>query len=206
MSGGNALDRVLRGMLITLALGCVVLYGYLLWRGDLSFGSVPSAPTGQENDLWQAYGYAYAAARAEADDARIVSASTQWQAPSERALFEETPRWTFVFYSSTDKVELDVVVDDDAGRVVNRTRVWNAPSLLTGALWRAGPDEALRVFLDDGGRGFLSTHPQAVVDLHLRAGDERSAVWNVTALDASDRSLISLRIDANRYEVLSRAP
>ncbi len=204
MSGG-ALDRALRVILVTLAVGCAMLYGYLLWQGDLSLGAAPSASSGQESDLWQAYGYAYAAARAEADDARLVSASTQWQAPSERALFEGT-RWTFVFYSAAERETLDLVVGDDGGRVVNRNRAWHTPTLLSGALWRAGPDEALRVFLDEGGRGFLSSHPQAIVDLYLGAGEERGAVWSITALDTGDRSLMSLRIDAGTYEVLSRAP
>jgi hypothetical protein len=53
---------------------------------------------------------------------------------------------------------------------------------------------------------FLDEHPQAVVDLHLAESDSGSPVWAIVALDVSDRSLLSLLIDADTGQVLSVAP
>jgi hypothetical protein len=182
---------------------------YLLWdngSGVTAAGTNASplpTPMPMSLDLWDAYGEALVAAQAQAEDAQLVSASTQWQMASEEMLLDGVSNWSFVFCSPTSSNSIDVVVNASTAQVVNQTRVWAAPKALVEGAWQAGPREALLVFLAYGGRLFLDEHPQAVVDLHLADGDEGEAVWTIVALDPGDRSLLSLPVGAETRRVLS---
>jgi hypothetical protein len=186
----------------------LLLVGYLLyvlWGRTPSSTEAPTSPTPAQApmELWDAYGQAQAAAQAQAKDAQLVSASTQWAAVSEQTLLDGTSNWSFVFYSPANGDSVDVVVNAGTAQVVNQTRVWAAPSSLAGEAWQAGPREALLVFLAYGGRAFLDEHPQAMVDVHLAEGDEGETVWTIVALDPEDHNLFSLLIDAETRQVLS---
>lgn len=196
--------------LLAVALGIdLLLVGYvlyLLWGRMFGQTEATTGPTRVPIELWDAYEQARAAARTQAEDAQLVSASTQWQAVSEQTLVDGASNWSFVFYSSTDDNSLDVVVNTGKAQVVNQAQVWVAPKSLTEGVWRAGPREPLLVFLAYGGRTFLAEHPQALVDLHLASGEDDDgggAVWTVVALDPEDRSILALLIDAETKQVLS---
>jgi hypothetical protein len=178
---------------------------YVLWGRMFSSAEAPTSPASAQAplELWDAYRQAQAAAQAQARDAQLVSASTQWSAVSEQALLDGTNNWSFVFYSPANGDSVDVVVNAGTAQVVNQTQVWAAPSVLAGKSWQSGPREALLTFLAYGGRAFLDGHPQATVDVHLAEGDEGGAVWTIVALDPEDRSLFSLLIDAETRQVLS---
>jgi hypothetical protein len=193
-----------------LGIGYLLFLGYLLWGDALGLTvtktTAPPTPTHALVGLWDAYDRACAAAHAQAEDARLVSASTQWQTASEQTLLAGASNWSFVFYSPTSGHSVDVVVNAGAARVVSQTRVWVAPE--GGAhegSWRAGPEDALRAFLASGGRAFLDEHPQAVVDLHVAHRSQGGAVWTVVALDPADRSLLSLSVDAETGRTLSNS-
>jgi len=190
-----------------LGIGSLFLMGYLLWGHAFSptakATAVPLNPTPALVDLWDAYGQARGAAQAQAADAQLVSASTQWQAVGAEALLAGTGAWSFVFYSPQSGDSLDIVVSAGAAQVVNQTRVWVAPRGMAGGAWQAGPRDALLVFLAYGGRAFLDEHPLAVVDLHLAESDAGGAVWAIVALDPEDQSLFSLLVDAETRQVLS---
>jgi hypothetical protein len=154
-------------------------------------------------DLWGAYAQALVAARAQADDVRLVSASTYWQVTDGRSPAETNNRWSFVFYSPTDSFSLDVVVDVDEAYVVNQTRIWKTPDLLSPGGWQAGPKEALQVFFAYGGRSFVEDYPQATIDLHLAAGAGGKAVWTIVALDPAGGDPLAISIDAETRRVIS---
>jgi hypothetical protein len=196
--------------LLAVALGIdLLLVGYvlyLLWGRMSGQTEATTAPTRVPIELWDAYEQARAAARTQAQDAQLVSASTQWQAVSEQTLVGGASNWSFVFYSPTDDNSLDVVVNAGKAQVVNQAQVWVAPKSLAEGAWRAGPREPLLVFLAYGGRTFLAEHPQALVDLHLASSEDDGgggAVWTVVALDPEDRSMSALLIDAETKQVLS---
>jgi hypothetical protein len=166
----------------------------------------PPAAAGELVLLWDAYEQARSAARAEAGDALLVSASTQWQAASKEALLAGAEAWLFVFYSPANGHVLDVVTGGGGAQVTNQTRVWVAPDPLTGQeSWEAGPQDALLIFLAHGGQQFLESRPQAVVNVR-GAESDAGPMWTVVALDPGDRGVLSLRIDATTNQVLFVAP
>ena len=182
---------------------------YLLWGRMFGPAEITSpTPTAQvQIELWDAYEQARDAALAQAQDAQLVSASTQWQAVSEQTLVDGAANWSFVFYSPASEHSLDIVVNTEKAQVVKQTRIWVAPQPLAGGAWQAGPREPLLVFLAYGGRTFLNEHPEATVDLHLANNAEHNngdgAVWSVIVIDSQDHSLSSVLIDAETRQVLS---
>lgn len=193
-----------------LGIFALLLVGYLLWGHAPGLASmatvVPPTPMQASVDIWDAYEQARAVAQVEAEDAQLVSASTQWQTASEEALLAGASNWTFAFYSAANGHVLDVVMSTGEARLVNQTRTWVAPKVMSQGNWQAGPQDALSAFLAYGGREFLKQHPQAVVDLHLAESDDGSTAWTIVALDVSDRGLLSLLIDADTGQVLFAAP
>jgi hypothetical protein len=207
--------------LIGIGLGVLglLLLGYFLWinppgsRSTEAPGGRPAAtsaaipaPTEAAIELWSAYEQARTAARAEAEDAQLTSASTQWQATSEKALLSGPETWSFVFYSPAGKTVLDIVVNREGASVVNQTRVWDAPQFLSEEAWKEGPRDALLAFLAHDGRTFLEENPQAIVDLHLGSGETRNVRWNIVALNPQDQEVLALQIDAETMRISPLAP
>jgi hypothetical protein len=190
-----------------LGIGYLLLLGYLLFGNALGLRaaarSASLTPTPPAVDLWDAYEQAQAVVQAQASDAQLVSASAHWHGASEDVLLGGPSNWTFVFYSPASNHSLDVVANAGVARVVNQAQVWVTPTAMAEDSWRAGPGDAILVFLACGGRAFLDEHPQAVVDLHLAGNDEGSPVWTIVALDPETRSLLSLLVDAETGQVLS---
>jgi len=196
--------RLLVLPVVSLGIAYLLLLGYLLWGKSLGLTSATAASlTPTPVDLWDAYELAWAAAQAEAPDAQLVSASTQWQAVSQDALLEGAGSWTLVFYSPQSSQVLDVVVNDDVARVLNRTQAWVVPLALTEGNWRTGPRDALTALLACGGRTFLDEHPEAVVDLHLTEDSGEGAVWSIVALDLGSHAVLSVVVDAETALVVS---
>lgn len=183
------------------------LVGYLIYerRGELFRTErrvTPPAPTPLPVELWEAYERALAVAKARAEDAQLVFASTQWQAAGKETLLAGASSWSFAFYTAADSQMLDITVEGDRANLIKATKVWEAPPLLSGETWRSGPREALLIFLAYGGEEFLTDHPQALTDLHLGPDSERRTVWNIVAFDGETQALCSVTIDAATWQVL----
>lgn len=144
------------------------------------------------------------AAQAQAADAALVSGSTQWQQPSAEKLVAGTQDWSFVFYAQSLKSSLDVGASAGAASVLKVTPAWVAPQTLEEGPWRAGPRDALLVFLAYEGSAFLVQNPQAIVDLNLAQNEAGHAVWTITALDAEAGQFLALVVDAVSGTVLRR--
>ena len=195
---------------IGMGIGGLLLLAYFMWGDALGLGSLTSdtdTTLAQELiELWDACEQGHEVALAEAEDAQLLSASTQWQAVNEEMLMSGADDWSLLFYSPENSTVLDVVVTGGVARVVNQTRVWTAPQVLDEGKWRAGPGDALLTFLAYGGREFIQEHPQAIVDLHLAESDDTGPTWIIVTLDASDQSAFSLLIDSETGQVISTAP
>jgi hypothetical protein len=203
--GRNRIEAVVGALL---GAGGLLLVGYLGVSGLPGRAPTPVA-TEAVVGLWDAYGQARVAAQEEAGDARLVSATTQWQGVGEEALLAGAGDWSFVFYSPASRHVLDVVVSGTGAALVNRTRVWNSPAELAEGRWREGPRDALLIFMAYGGDEFLEQHPAAVASLHLAAGEVEGAdgpAWSVAAVDMGDQSAFALVVDASTGQVLSVHP
>jgi len=195
--------------LIGMGIGYLILLGYMLQSRNTAFTPEKMAspePTRVLIELWDAYEQARVVAQQQAEDAQLVSASTQWQGAEERALLEGAGDWAFVFYSPARGVSLDVVVSAGAARIVNQTRVWNDPNTMAEGAWQTGPRDAMLIFLARGGRAFLDEHPQAVVNLRLSENEQGDAVWDVVALalasEEHNRRLFSMQVNAKTNHVV----
>jgi len=210
MAGKNNRNLIEALLGIGMGIGGLLLLAYFLWGDALGLGSLMTnsdATLAQEPiELWDACEQAHDAALAQAADAQLVSASTQWQTVSEEMLLSGADDWSLVFYSAENSAVLDVVATGGAAQVVNQTRVWVAPQVLDEGKWRAGPTDALLTFLAYGGSEFLQEHPQALVDLHLAKSDDAGPTWTIVTLDASDQSAFSLLVDGETGQVISTAP
>jgi hypothetical protein len=156
--------------------------------------------------LWNAYERALAAAQAEAADAQLASASTQWQAPSEEALMAGSDKWAFTFYSAAKSSVLDVIVGTDKAWVVNRTEVWDAPAVLSGENWHAGPQDVLLILLAHGARDFMAAHPQSTVELHLAQHADGYPAWNAAVVDSQNQDTFAVLVNAETMQAVSSTP
>lgn len=203
------MDRLLKLMLLVLAIACLSLYGYLFWSGRFTKEPEQAAPPSslaQESvDLWEAYERARAAAQEDGAGVRPVSASAHWQSATEDALLNGAGQWSFGFFAPEDKKTLSVVATKESARLANQTEVWKTPVTLAEGTWEEGPRDPLLVFLARGGREFLERHQETVVSVHLANSDGEGALWDVAALSRDDRSVLALRIDAGTLEVRSSA-
>lgn len=206
MEGGRR-NRVEALLGVGLGVGGLLLVGALLLNARLK-ASAPRGvlgPTEPVLELWAAHQLARAEVCAE--DARLVSASTQWSEASEGRLLAGNGRWMFSFYSPVNRQQSHVLVGADLeARVVNQQGVATEPRALSGSRWQSGPQDALLAFLAYGGREFLEAHEKVTVDLHLGESEGQGPVWTVSALDGNGSGSLAVRVGAETQEILSVAP
>jgi hypothetical protein len=190
-------------VLIALGIVCLLLIGFFVWTRLFGFGQ---PATGGLIELWDAYEDALGAAQGAADDAQLVSASASWQAASEDGLLAGSSNWAFRFYSPASRQVFDVGANAETAWVALETRVWHTPDHLEEGSWSEGPKDALLVFLAYGGREFIESHSQAMVDVHLSAQEGGEATWSITVLEGDSQDVLSLLIDAESMQVLEISP
>lgn len=200
-----------RWLVVVIGVGCLALLlllgGRVLsasWSG--AGNEAPATPTRELVGLWGTYQRARLAVTEAEPDAQFVSATSQWEHPDGETLLSGRGEWTFVFYDSAAKEALDVVVSEGAGRIVDRSRIWQAPEVLAEEIVWRGPRDAMAVFLAYGGEAFIAAHPEAIVSAHLGVSDAGRPVWTVSAINIADRDVLSVATDAETNQVLSTSP
>lgn len=189
------------GLALLLLLGGRVLSAS--WGGAQS---EPPPPTQQLAGLWGTYQQARIAVTAAGVDLHPISVASHWEGPDGETLRSGRGEWTFVFYDSAEKEALDVVVSEGTGRIVDRSRIWEAPEPLAEEIVWRGPQEAVAIFLAYGGEEFLAAYPEAIVSAHLGVNDDGRPVWTVSAVNIADRNVLSVMTDAETNRVLSTSP
>jgi hypothetical protein len=193
----------------------LLIVGYLTWQAgnSLQKAKEPKAvkitvapPTPSTLKMWSAYELAQEAAWQEALDARPVSATAQWQAATEKEMLAGADNWVLTFYSPTEGQLIVIHVNLGNARAVHRTQMQAAPAQLAEGRWHEGPNDALLIFLANGGREFMETHPKAVIDLHLGDYEGRGPAWDILASDAESRDGILVVIDTETMRVLTHRP
>jgi hypothetical protein len=181
--------------LATLLLGIGLLGGPPLQATGQVQPPPASAPDGSGLRLDTARSLAEEAAQAWAVDARLVDVSATWTRADERVLLEGPRAWTLVFYSPERSAILYVAAGPGRARQGREARVHSPPPVADIPTGLIGPEEAVMVFLERGGRAFLEEHPGATVHLSLEGGEE-GTFWALIAVDPGRGDRYGLTVDA----------
>lgn len=191
---------------IVLGLAVVVLaiYGGLifLWLGSST--GFASDGSGDLMTALKAHELAYKVAQDWKEDAELSSASCAWTNPTEAELLEGKMAWGFNFISPSSAEVQTVSVFKGRAGALKTDRSPGAVETLSLVGWKVDSPQAMGIFLDEGGRDFLTAgHPDTNVHMHLSArADSGRLLWNVSALSAASGTFVSVQIDATSGQVV----
>lgn len=180
----------------------VVVYAalgfYLLQSRRPATSSPETAFTAQT-----AYPLAEGAAKAWRDDAYLLSGTAAWSQTAEKALQEGKTSWAFYFLSPLARQirVFSVTAEEVAG--IRTMDALSVPSGVDLSRWQMDSPQVIKIFLDQGGRDFLTRHPGAAVHLRLAAQEDGRLVWMASGLSSQNESSFSLEVDATTGEVIS---
>jgi hypothetical protein len=194
----------------------LLVVGYLTWQagnslqqkaaGPKTVKITVAPPTPSTLEMWDAYERAQAAIWQEALDVQLVSATTQWQAATEKEVLNGADNWVFTFYSPAKGQLIVARVNPERAQAVHRTQTQAVPARLPEGRWHEGPKDALLIFMANGGRAFMEAHPTAVIDLHFGDYEGRGPAWDILASDAESREIVKVVIDAETMDILTHSP
>jgi hypothetical protein len=207
----------LRFKLILVILGVilVLVYGTLaiLVVGFSGAGSPQSSPptdggpTEAPLTAREAYALALSEARNWQNDAQLVSATANWANVGAEDRLLQDVAWGFTFLSG-QSAEAQIVSVTRVG--AERAREMRSTSTMRTAdvtSWQVDSPEVVDLFLEHGGRDFLSQHPGGTINLRLGPDEESSRlVWLAIGIQSADKSTIVLKVDAGTGEVLNDTP
>ena len=193
-----------------LLLVVVAVYGGLLFLVSGGLGGNPPQTGPPEPTPWyevltarEAYPQAEKVAKEWRGDARLSSATAAWSRPTVAELTAGRTAWGFSFVSpSAEETAIVTVVGQQAERVQVQP-VSKVPELLDVAGWQVDSPQAIGMFLDQGGEGFLRDHPESEIHLRLSTrADEGTISWLAIGLSADGQTSSFLQIDAITGRVL----
>lgn len=195
----------LRYLIIGLGLLIVVVYGViavLLVRLSPGRGAGQPGFTAKE-----AYPGALQAAQAWQGDAHLVSANASWRDLAPEELLGEEATWAFTFFSPLARQIRILSVTPDSAEAVESIDVTPNTRIIDVGLWQVDSDQVLNLFLDHGGRDFLSQNPDATVSLRLGPGEGgEPLVWLAFGISSANSSTHTVQVDPTSGEVKSAAP
>ena len=168
----------------------------------LSPASPPTAATeGTETvspaTVKELYPLALEMATAWQGDARLVSASADWQSPTAENLGGQEVLWSFDFYSPAARKVYAVAVSEGQARGIGASWVPGElnPAPVEG--WQIDSPAALATWLANGGSAFLTRYPQAQVSARLRfPSDSPTPLWMVRGSDEQSAANFVVNIEA----------
>lgn len=192
-----------RTRLLLWALGgaVIVVYGALGFFALRSRGSTATV-TEAGFAAKAAWLLAEEAATGWREDAQLLSATAAWSEATERELASGKTSWGFYFLSPLARQIQAFSVSGESATGTRTFDLTSAPQGIDLSRWQVDSPEAIKIFLDQGGRDFLAQHPGAAVHLRLAAQEEGRLVWTASGLSSQDRSTFSLEIDATTGEVI----
>lgn len=189
----------------------VAVYGALLFvvSGGLEGGLPQAGSSGEPTPAYkvltakEAYPRAEKVAREWQSDARLSGATAAWNQPTVAELTTGRTAWGFSFASPSVKETAIVTVIGQQAELVRVQQASKVPELLDVAGWQVDSPQAIGIFLDHGGEGFLRDHPQSEIHLRLSTRAEEGTIsWLVIGLSADGQSSAYLQIDAITGRVL----
>lgn len=198
-------------ILAMMALLVVCVYGGLLAmamdepQGELA--TVPTSPPEVSCTAMEELSRAEEAARAWQSDVQLIGVSAAWREPTEAQLLSDQPAWSFQFFSpSTSQVYRVTVTEANVDGAPDAV-LSDPPALVNPGAWQIDSPSALLLFLSNGGREFLANHHITTVRLRLSAAlSPGRVVWLVAALSSTDRTGLSVLVDASTGEVEEAQP
>lgn len=194
-----------------LLLVVLAVYGGLLLLvsgglgGNLPQVGPPGGPTPSYKVLTaqEAYSQAEKVAREWRGDARLSSATATWSQPTVAELTTGQTAWGFSFVSPSAEETAIVTVIGQQTELVQAQQASKVPELLDVAGWQVDSPQAMRMFLENGGEGFLRDHPESEIHLRLSTRAQEGTIhWLAIGLSADGQSSSFLQIDAITGRVL----
>lgn len=201
--------RLLTIALVVAALLVVAVYGTLFLQTSASRAPVSqrinTLPPPEELSCpaSETYPEASGLARDWQGDARLVGLSATWREPTEEALLHGQATWTFRFLSpSANQTYRAIITEGRIEGAPGETHKTHGEEIKWEQVQLDCAD-ALLLFLSHGGSEFLAQHHVTTVRLQLSAGLVRGrTVWMLAALSSTDRTGITLVVDALSGEIL----
>jgi hypothetical protein len=157
------------------------------------------------NSAKTVYSSALTKAQEWEEDVEMVAVATRWSDTSAQGL-GQTENWDFRFYSSEHQriFFAAVAADQPAAGRAHLYKVKNSLSLVNSADWVIDSDEAISIWVNNGGGMFLKNFPENSVEvlLHQAPGQNRP-VWDIIAINADQSQAFYLTIDATNGQILN---
>ena len=202
-------------LIVILGAMLIAVYGALAvlivgFSGPASPESTPTSEGGAgEGPLTAREAYALAVSEAQnwREDAQLVSATASWANVGSEEQLAEDVAWGFTFLSQQSAETQILSVTRVGAERAREMRSTSAVRAADVASWQVDSPQALALFLEHGGRDFLSQHPGATITLRLGPEEESSRlVWLAIGIQSADKSTMVLKVDASTGEVLNDTP
>ena len=222
----NRLEWILGIVLVVLLLVVAVLSLTFWFRNDRTAVSAPAANSAtiiaqRADDIAPTPQYegrsaivAYAAAQNSAkdwqSDAQLLTAQATWpQGSTAQQLLKGEESWGFTFYSpSAQRIAVFSVVEDNAALVSEGDHQQTDP-LLSASGWNLDSQDAIKIFLAEGGNTFLAAQGVSTMTMALMASDGEAngrLEWQLSLFSLQSGQAFTMRLDATSGEVLSTNP
>lgn len=191
--------------------GALVIAFYLIDSTPPEAAPMISASNTRFNFSGQTAKDAYLAALPEArewaDDVQLVSVSAHWADVTPETV-DQVDIWDFSFFSAGhNRIFFTLVLTDQ--QAIGRAhpyRLKKPPHLVDPTRWTIDSDEAISIWLNNGGSVFLTTFPDNEVEALLRQSESIEnprPVWNIIGTSADQSQIFYLIIDASTGTVLN---
>jgi hypothetical protein len=138
-------------------------------------------------------------------DAEMVAVSTRWSKTTVEDL-GQAGLWDFRFFSAEHQRVFFAVVTPDR-QVMGRAHIHKlryTPNVINQANWLLDSDEAISIWVNQGGGNFLNAFPDNNVEVLLRQTPDREGpVWDIIGTNADQSQMFYLSIDAANGQILN---
>ncbi len=215
------------GIILVVLLIAVAVLSLTFWfRNDRTAVSVPAANSAtiiaeRADDIAPTSVYdgrsaivAYAAAQKTAiawqPDAQLLNAQATWpQGATVAELRQGETSWGFTFYApAAQQIALISVVEDQASLISQGEHQQSDP-LLSASGWNLDSQDAIEIFLSEGGNTFLANSGVSTLTMALLASDVEGngrLEWQLSLFSMQTGQAFTMRLDATSGEVLSTNP
>lgn len=157
------------------------------------------------NTAKTAYLAALAAAQDWQNDVELIAISAYWPEAAVAAL-ANTESWDLRFFSAAQQRTFFALVRGNQP-AIGRAHLYKQqrnPTLIDPTEWEIDSDEAIAVWLNNGGGQFLEAYPGSSVEVLLRElPDQKNLVWDIISVSPDQSQLFYLSINARDGAIMN---